>query len=423
MVGLQGQGKTTTSGKLARLLAKDGKKVLLVAADMQRPAAIEQLQVLGQKVGVPVFALPGASPVEVCKRALAVARVQKKDVVIFDTAGRLAIDMPLMEELAAIKSDLKPQNILLVVNAAIGQNALNTAQAFHDTLGLTGVALTMLDGDARGGAALSIREVTGVPIRFAGTGEAMDRIEPFRPDGMASRILGMGDIVSVVNQFTEVVDQKSAEQQAKQMLEGDFDFDMFVEQINTIQKMGPLQDLFERLPFFPGGMPQDVKVDDRELDRVKAIVGSMTRSERKDAELFRAEPRRVERVAKGAGTTKEAVAELIAKFVMMRDMMRNIGQQAGLLSKIPGAKQLAMARRLKDLVKVQGEQQAMANLAQELLESAVAGGGPGGLGNMNDPEAMMRALMGGGGPGAPGRPAPRMINKPKVRDARKKNKR
>ncbi len=423
MVGLQGQGKTTTSGKLARLLAKDGKKVLLVAADMQRPAAIEQLQVLGQKVGVPVFALPGASPVEVCKRALAVARVQKKDVVIFDTAGRLAIDMPLMEELAAIKSDLKPQNILLVVNAAIGQNALNTAQAFHDTLGLTGVALTMLDGDARGGAALSIREVTGVPIRFAGTGEAMDRIEPFRPDGMASRILGMGDIVSVVNQFTEVVDQKSAEQQAKQMLEGDFDFDMFVEQINTIQKMGPLQDLFERLPFFPGGMPQDVKVDDRELDRVKAIVGSMTRSERKDAELFRAEPRRVERVAKGAGTTKEAVAELIAKFVMMRDMMRNIGQQAGLLSKIPGAKQLAMARRLKDMVKVQGEQQAMANLAQELLESAVAGGGPGGLGNMNDPEAMMRALMGGGGPGAPGRPAPRMINKPKVRDARKKNKR
>jgi signal recognition particle subunit SRP54 len=281
----------------------------------------------------------------------------------------------------------------------------------------------MLDGDARGGAALSIREVTGVPIRFAGTGEAMDRIEPFRPDGMASRILGMGDIVSVVNQFTEVVDQKSAEQQAKQMLEGDFDFDMFVEQINTIQKMGPLQDLFDRLPFFPGGMPQDVKVDDRELDRVKAIVGSMTRSERKDAELFRAEPRRVERVAKGAGTTKEAVAELIAKFVMMRDMMRNIGQQAGLLSKIPGAKQLAMARRLKDLVKVQGEQQAMANLAQELLESAVAGGGPGGLGNMNDPEAMMRALMGGGGPGAPGRPAPRMINKPKVRDARKKNKR
>lgn len=422
MVGLQGQGKTTTSGKLARLLAKDGKKVLLVAADLQRPAAIEQLQVLGQKINVPVFSVPGVSPVEVCKRALAVARVQKKDVVILDTAGRLAIDMPLMQELAAIKSETKPQNILLVVNAAIGQNALHTAQAFHDTLGLTGVALTMLDGDARGGAALSIREVTGIPIRFAGTGEAMDRLEPFRPDGMASRILGMGDIVSVVNQFSEVVDQKSAEQQAKQMLEGDFDFEMFVEQINTIQKMGPLQELFDRLPFFPGGLPQDVKVDDRELDKVKAIVGSMTRAERKNAELFREQPSRVQRVAKGAGVKDEAVAELIAKFVMMRDMMRNIGQQAGWLSRMPGARQLAMARRLREMVKVQGQEQAIAGLAQELLESAVAGGGPQGFGGMGDPEAMMNALLGGARGGGGHRPAPRPINKPKVRDARKKHK-
>jgi signal recognition particle subunit SRP54 len=256
MVGLQGQGKTTTSGKLARLLAKDGKKVLLVAADMQRPAAVEQLQVLGQKVGVPVFALPGANArggVQARPRGGAGAEEGRGDLRHRGPPRhRHAVD-------GGARGDQvrdKPQNILLVVNAAIGQNALNTAQAFHDTLGLTGVALTMLDGDARGGAALSIREVTGVPIRFAGTGEAMDRLEPFRPDGMASRILGMGDIVSVVNQFTEVVDQKSAEQQAKQMLEGDFDFDMFVEQINTIQKMGPLQDLFDRLPFFPGGCPR-----------------------------------------------------------------------------------------------------------------------------------------------------------------------
>ena len=449
MVGLQGQGKTTSSAKLARLLTKQGKKVLLVAADLQRPAAVEQLQVLGKKVDVPVFAVAGSTPVEVCKRALAVARVQKKDVVIFDTAGRLAIDTPLMEELRAIKSESKPHNILLVVNAAIGQNALATAQAFHDTLGLTGVLMTMLDGDARGGAALSIREVTGVPIRFVGTGEQMDRLEQFRPDGMASRILGMGDIVGLVKDFTEVVDQKQAEQDAMRMLQGQFGFNDFVQQIETIQKMGPLQELFEKMPFFSDALPKDFKVDERELDRVKAMIGSMTRQERDRAELFKEEPTRIARVARGAGVAEEVVAELVAKFLMMRDLMGGIGQQAGLLSKMPGMKQMAMARRLRDMVKVQGGDQAVASLAQEMLEAAVAGQGggggfpgmPGGFPGMPGGFPGMPGGfpgMPGGFPGMPGAYDPKSflsgMNRPKTggaakpkdkrkseRDARKKN--
>ncbi len=394
MVGLQGQGKTTTSAKLAKLYAAQGKKVLLVAADMQRPAAVEQLQVLGEKVKVPVFSVAGASPLEVCRRALAVARVQKKELVILDTAGRLAIDTPLMAELQAIKDETKPQNILLVVNAAIGQNALATANTFHDTLGLTGVALTMLDGDARGGAALSIREVTGVPIKFAGIGEGVDQIEPFRPDGMASRILGMGDIVGVVNDFNRVVtDHKKVEEDAHRMLQGQFTFNDFVSQIEMIQQMGPLQELFEKMPFFSDMMPQDVKLDDRELDRVKVIVGSMTRQERERPDLFREETSRLQRVAKGCGRKPEDVADLITRFMMMREMMGGIGKQAGLLSKLPGARQMAMARRLREMVRVQGENPAFSSLMQEMLESAVAGGGPGGP--MGDPMGFMNQLMGG----------------------------
>ena len=400
MVGLQGQGKTTTSAKLARLYAAEGKKVLLVAADLQRPAAVEQLTVLGQKVNVPVFSVPGSTPVEVCRRALAVAKVQKKDLVILDTAGRLAIDTTLMQELEAIKAETKPQNILLVVNAAIGQNALSTAQTFHETLGLTGVALTMLDGDARGGAALSIREVTGVPIKFAGVGEGVDQLEPFRPDGMASRILGMGDIVGIVNDFNRVVtDQKKVEEDAQRMLQGQFTFDDFVSQIDMIKQMGPLQELFEKMPFFAEMMPPDVKVDDTELDKVKVMIASMTKAERNDAELFRREGNRIQRVAKGSGRKPEEVAELITKFMMMRDMMGGIGQQAGMLSRLPGAKQLAMARRLREAVRVQGDNAAFSNLMQEMLEAAVAGGGPGAGGAMGDPMGFMNNLLGGGAPG------------------------
>ncbi len=387
MVGLQGQGKTTTSAKLARMFSREGKRVLLVAADLQRPAAIEQLEILGQKVGVPVFKLPGGTPVEVCQKALAIAKVQKRDLVIFDTAGRLAIDERLMQELADIKRETQPQNILLVANAAIGQNALQTAKAFHDRLGLHGAVLTMLDGDARGGAALSIREVTGVPIKFAGVGESMEKLEPFRPDGMASRILGFGDIVGLVNDFQQVVDEKKAQEDALRMLKSRFTFDDFLEQISTIQKMGPLQDLFDKMPFFPQGLPEGVKVDDRELDRVRAIIHSMTKGEREDSTLFAKQPTRIKRVAKGSARTEQEVSELIEKFDWMKQFMGGIGKQVGLLSKIPGAKQLAMAKRLKDMMNVKGGDNALASIAQEMIESGVAGGGGGG---------------GGGFPGMPG---------------------
>ncbi|MBI5515713.1 MAG: signal recognition particle protein [Deltaproteobacteria bacterium] len=435
MVGLQGQGKTTTSAKLARLYARDGKKVLLVAADLQRPAAVDQLTVLGQKASVPVFSVPGSTPVEVCRRALVVAKVQKKDLVILDTAGRLAIDTTLMNELAQIKGEVKPQNILLVVNASIGQNALGTAQTFHEMLGLTGVALTMLDGDARGGAALSIREVTGVPIKFAGVGEGIDKLEPFRPDGMASRILGMGDIVGLMKDFTDVVDAKEAERNASKILEGRFTFDDFLEQISTIQRMGPLKELVEKMPFFPEGVPAEANLDDRELDRVKAMIGSMTRQEREDADLFKTQPSRVARVARGSGVKEEQVAELVAKFMMMRDMIGGISKQAGFLSRMPGAKQLAMARKLKQMIEVQGPDAAFNSIAQEMLEAAVAGGGGAA---MQDPEGLMKLLMDqqggrrsaafGGFGGAGGAPGPvggdrNKAKRKQERDARKKNRR
>lgn len=430
MVGLQGQGKTTTSAKLARLFTRQGKRVLLVAADLQRPAAIEQLKVLGQRVDVPVYSQTGVSPVEVCKRALQVAKVQKRDVVIFDTAGRLAIDAPLMQELADIKRETGPQNILLVVNAAIGQNALQTAQTFHERLGLTGVVLTMLDGDARGGAALSIREVTGVPIKFAGVGESIDKLEPFRPDGMASRILGFGDIVGLMNDFTSVVDQKKAERDALRMLRDQFTFDDFLDQISTIQKMGPLKDLFEKMPFFPDGMPQDVNIDERQLDQVRAMIQSMTKAERSDSSLFAKQPGRIKRVARGSGRTEEEVADLIEKFNWMKGLMGGIGKQAGLLSKIPGAKQLAMARRLREMVKVQGQDQAISSLATEMLEAAVAGGGAPGLpgmspGGMQFTPDFLQSLFGGGA-GAKKKPDDRDKKKKQrkqERQARKKGRR
>jgi signal recognition particle subunit SRP54 len=210
MVGLQGSGKTTTCAKMARYLQKQGHKPLLVAADMQRPAAVEQLQVLGKQLGIPVFNVAGATPLEICTQALAQAKGQGKDIVIYDTAGRLAIDEPLMQELADIKAAVAPQNILLVGDAMIGQDAVKTSKAFHDRLALTGVVLTKLDGDARGGAALSIKEVTGAPIRFTGVGEQLDKLEEFRPDGMASRVLGMGDVVGLMKDFQEVVDEKDS---------------------------------------------------------------------------------------------------------------------------------------------------------------------------------------------------------------------
>ncbi len=384
MVGLQGSGKTTSSAKLAALLEREfGKKVLLVAADVARPGAIEQLQVLGEQIGVPVFAIPGGRPVDICERAVKQCKSMKRDTIIYDTAGRLAIDAQLMEEVGEIRRRTKPQNIFLVVDAMIGQDSVKTAKAFHDQLDLTGVILTKLDGDARGGAALSIKEVTGAPVKFVGTGEQMDRMEVFRPEGMASRILGMGDVVGLMKDFEGVVDEEKAEEDAKRLLQGDFTLEDFLEQIEMIQQMGPLQDLFEKLPFFADAAPEGLNVDEKELVRTKAMVSSMTRQERRDVTLFRDQPSRLERVAKGSGHSPKQVAELLQRFLFMRQMMGNIGQQAGMLQKIPGMKQFAMARRLRDVVKTGGLEQnpMMAQLADQLLEAAVAEGAvPGGGG-------------------------------------------
>ncbi|MCC7534814.1 MAG: signal recognition particle protein [Deltaproteobacteria bacterium] len=382
MVGLQGSGKTTTTAKLARLFQKEGHKPLLVAADTQRPGAVDQLQVLGERLDVPVFAIPGGNPLDICTRALEHAKRIHRDVILYDTAGRLAIDERLMDELGAIKTKTKPQNVFLVVDAMIGQDSVRTAAAFHDKLGLTGVVLTKLDGDARGGAAISIRNVTGAPIRFAGMGEGLDKLEPFRADGMASRILGMGDIVGLMKDFEEVVDEKKAEEDAMRMLKGRFTLSDFLEQIQTIQKMGPLQDIFEKLPFFPGGLPEGVTLDDKELVKIKAMIASMTRRERERPELFQKQSSRIDRVAKGSGRQKAEVVELLNRFMGMRKMMEDIGSQASMLAKIPGLRQLANASKLRDAMRVNVDDGAgmfgnpmMGDLATTLLEAAVAGQG------------------------------------------------
>jgi signal recognition particle subunit SRP54 len=383
MVGLQGSGKTTTSAKLARLLETgNARRPLLVAADIARPGAIEQLQVLGEQINVPVFSIPGGLPVEICKRGLAHAKKLKCDTVIYDTAGRLAIDERLMKELADIRSSVEPQNVFLVVDAMIGQDSVRTAKSFDELLGLSGVILTKLDGDARGGAAISIKNVTGTAVKFVGTGETLDRLEEFRADGMASRILGMGDVVGLMKDFEDVVDEEKAEKDAKRMLRGHFTLDDFLEQLQMLQSMGPLQDLLDKVPFFADSVPDGFQVDEREIGQIKAIVSSMTRQERAQAELFKKQPTRLKRVAKGSGTAEKQVAEILQRFAFMKQMMGSIGSQAGMLSKIPGMKQMAAANKLREAVKTGGLEgnPMMANLTDSLLEAAVAehgGFGPG----------------------------------------------
>jgi signal recognition particle subunit SRP54 len=256
----------------------------------------------------------------------------------------------------------------------IGQDSVKTAKAFHERLGLSGVILTKLDGDARGGAAISIKSVTGTAVKFVGTGEALDRLEEFRAEGMASRILGMGDVVGLMKDFEEVVDETKAEEDAKRMLRGQFTLDDFLEQLQMLQNMGPLQDMLDKVPFFAESVPDGFQVDEREIGQIKAIVSSMTRQERAKAELFEKQPTRLVRVAKGSGTTERQVAEILQRFAFMRQMMGSIGAQAGMLSKIPGMKQLAAANRLRDAIQTGGLEgnPMMANLADSLLQAAVA---------------------------------------------------
>jgi signal recognition particle subunit SRP54 len=344
MVGLQGSGKTTTAGKIASRLLKEGKKPLLVAADIYRPAAVEQLRILGQRLSVPVFHEAGLAPPEMCRRALDAARAEKANVVIYDTAGRLAIDEELMAELEQIKAAVAPENVLLVADAMIGQDAVKTASEFDRRLALDGFILTKLDGDARGGAALSIKEVTGKPIKFLGVGESLDRLEEFRPEGLASRILGFGDIVGLVKDFEEHVDEETAEAEAQKILSGDFTLEDFVNQIRLVRKMGPLGELMEKFPLF-GELPEGFQFDDTALGKIVAMVDSMTRVERARPDTIT--DGRLKRIARGSGRTEKEVRDLLKQYNAMRGVMKNIGSAPGLLARLPGVKQLMQLRKLQ----------------------------------------------------------------------------
>lgn len=342
MVGLQGSGKTTTAAKLARFLLKNGRRPMLVAADIYRPAAVDQLQKLGSDLNVPVYSDGGASPPDICAKSLTEAQTLGCNVAIFDTAGRLTVDEALMEELRRIEDLTSPDDVLLVCDAMIGQESVNVARAFNERIRLTGFILTKLDGDARGGAAISIKEATGVPIKFVGMGEGLDRLEEFRPEGVASRILGFGDVVGLVKDFEEVVDEKKAEEDALRMLRGDFSLNDFLGQIKTIKKMGPLQDVIEKLPFFPGGLPSSVTVDDYELVKIESMINSMTPKERRRPDVL--DESRIQRIAKGSGRTDREVRDLLVKFKDMRDLMFAMG----------GGKVRGKWKRLKGLRKMMG---------------------------------------------------------------------
>ncbi|HRE90772.1 MAG TPA: signal recognition particle protein [Myxococcota bacterium] len=370
MVGLQGAGKTTTTGKIARKLQKDGHNPLLVAADIYRPAAIDQLQVLGRNLKIPVFTVPGATPPELCDLAMKEARANRHDIVIFDTAGRLTIDDALMEELDQIKAKTKPDNIFLVLDAMTGQDAVRTAKTFDDRLDLSGVVMTKLDGDARGGAALSVKAITGKPIKFLGIGESLDKLEEFRPEGLAGRILGFGDVVGLVKDFGEVVDEQKAEEDAKKILSGNFNMLTFLEQIRTIKKMGSLKDILEKMPFFKDSMP-GADLDDKQLDKVEAVICSMTKKEKLHPELL-SNASRLRRIAAGSGTTLTDVRNIVNRFYGMRNMMKRVSKQPGLLANLPGFKQLNMLKQMR----------------------GAAGGGADMLGDL---EGGLEGLLGGGG--------------------------
>ncbi len=322
LVGLQGSGKTTTAGKLANLLRKEGKKPLLVACDVYRPAAIKQLQVVGKGLNIPVYANENSKDVvKIARQAVDVALSKLNDVVILDTAGRLHIDEELMNELKNVKANVKPHEILLVVDSMTGQDAVNVAKAFNEALGIDGVVLTKLDGDTRGGAALSVKKVTGRPIKFAATGEKLSDIEVFHPDRMASRILGMGDVLSIIEKAEEAIDIEEAEKLEKQLKKKrDLDLDDYLTQLRQIKKMGSFSSLLKLIP----GMNQlkDVKIDDKEFVRIEAIISSMTKEERRNPKLLNGN-RRI-RIAKGSGTSVQEINKFMKSFEMTQKMMRQM---------------------------------------------------------------------------------------------------
>lgn len=324
MVGLQGAGKTTTSGKLALLLKKQGKRPLLVAADIYRPAAIDQLCVLGEQVDVPVYRAPeGTDPVDICKQAMDRARDHGHDVVILDTAGRLHVDDERMEEVFRIREMVAPSDILFVCDAMTGQDAVSAASAFYEKLNFTGVVLTRMDSDTRGGAALSIREVTGVPIKFIGTSEKPEGLEIFHPDRMASRILGMGDVVTLVERAQATIDEEQAKKVEQKLRTATFTFDDFLDQMAQIRKMGPLDQLMKMIPGVSKAMP-DMQVDDNAFSHVEAIIYSMTKDERAKPHIINGSRRK--RIAKGSGQSIQDVNKLIKQFNMMQKMMKKMSR-------------------------------------------------------------------------------------------------
>lgn len=330
MAGLQGAGKTTSTGKLAKYLLKQNHRPLMIAADIYRPAAIKQLQVLGEQLKVPVFTLgTEVSPVEIAKQGLAHAKENGHDYVLIDTAGRLHIDEGLMDELKEIKEIAKPDEILLVVDAMIGQDAVNVASSFHEQLGLTGVVLTKLDNDTRGGAAISVKAVTGCPIKFAATGEKLDALEPFHPERMASRILGMGDMLTLIEKAQAGIDADKAKEMERKMRKAEFTFDDFLEQMEQVKKLGPLDQLMDMMPGMGKMKDQmkNVKVDDRQMAKTAAIVKSMTKEERSKPELLT--PSRRKRIALGSGNTVVEVNRFIKQFEDLRKMMKQFSGMMG----------------------------------------------------------------------------------------------
>ncbi|MBQ7160522.1 MAG: signal recognition particle protein [Clostridia bacterium] len=321
MCGLQGSGKTTHSGKLAGMYKKQGKRPLLAACDVYRPAAIEQLKVVGGKLDIPVFEMGDKiSPVVIAKEAVAYAKKNGYDMVFLDTAGRLHVDEKLMGELKQIKEEVSPTEILLVVDSMTGQDAVNVAQSFNDLLDITGVILTKLDGDTRGGAALSIRYVTGKPIKFVGMGEKLDQIEPFHPDRMASRILGMGDVLSLIEKAEQAYDEKQAAELERKMRENTFTLADFLDQFKQLRKMGSMESLLGMIPGMKAGALKDAKIDEKMIDRYEAIILSMTPKERNDPDLINAS--RKKRIAAGCGNSVEEVNKLLKQFDSTRKMMK-----------------------------------------------------------------------------------------------------
>ena len=324
MCGLQGSGKTTHTAKLGKLLKSQGRNPLLVACDIYRPAAIDQLKVVGGKAGVPVFEMGKENPIKIAKAAIRRAKDYGNDVVILDTAGRLHIDETLMDELKDIKAEVEPNEILLVIDSMTGQDAVNVAKSFNEKLEITGVILTKLDGDTRGGAALSVKAVTGKPIKFAGTGEKLEDIEVFHPDRMASRILGMGDVLTLIEDAQNKMDQQKAEQMAQKMMHNKFDFDDLLEQFNQVKKMGPLKGILSKLPGI-GKQLDDIDIDDRQIDWLQAIILSMTPEERSNPSLMN--PSRKRRIAAGSGRTVEEVNRLIKQLEQMQKMLKQMNSK------------------------------------------------------------------------------------------------